>query len=64
MTDGERLVWATTYALALDRGSGALAAVHVAAIAVMQLREAAEQRLAADGNEHEKSFLDEMVNIP
>ncbi len=68
MTDGERLVWAASYALAYDRGGDSVAAARVAASAVAQLREAVLRRMP-DGNFaiaqlDERYFLDEMVNAP
>ncbi len=68
MTDGERLVWAASYAIAYDRGGDSVAAARVAASAVEQLREASIRR-APDGNfviaqVDERYFLDEMVNAP
>lgn len=66
MTDGERLVWATTFAIVFDRNGDPLAAARSAARAVDQLRVAAqrklpgEQRLQLD----ERDFLDEIVSIP
>ena len=41
MTDGERLVWATTYALVFDRDRDATNASRAAATAIEQLRETA-----------------------
>jgi hypothetical protein len=61
MTDGERIVWAASYALALDRGSDAIEATQAAARAVSQLRNVAVQRLP-DGED--RDLLDEMVSIP
>lgn len=66
MTDGERLVWATTYALVLDREGDSNNATRAAARAVVQLREAAQrllkgpQALPSD----EREFLDEIVSVP
>lgn len=66
MTDGERLVWATTYALVFDRNGDSINATRAAARAVEQLRVAAErvlkgpQALQID----ERDFLDEIVSIP
>lgn len=67
MTDGERLVWATTYALIFDRDGDPISAVRTASRAVEQLREAAQRK--TPGSEHalqfdERDFLDEIVNIP
>ena len=65
MTDGERLVWATSYALAFDRGGDALIAARTAALAIVQLRAAAARR-SPDGNFtiDERDFLDEIVSAP
>ena len=68
MTDGERLVWASSYAIAYDRGGDSVAAARVAASAITQLREAAFRR-SPDGNfvivaVDERDFLDEMVTAP
>ena len=74
MTDGERLVWATSYSIAFARDSNALVASQVAATAVSRLREtAAQRRLAvsstpevdlASAENDERHFLDEIVNVP
>lgn len=68
MTDGERLVWAASYALTLDRGGDAVTAARTAASAIAQLREASVRR-SADGNFvifeiDERDFLDEIVTAP
>ncbi len=66
MTDGERLVWATTYALVFDRDGDSIHAARAAARAVEQLRDAAQrvlkgpQALQID----ERDFLDEIVSVP
>ena len=67
MTDGERLVWATTYALVFDRDGDSIGAARTAARAVDQLREAAQRKLS--GGQHalqigEREFLDEIVSVP
>ena len=67
MTDGERLVWATTYALVFDRDGDSINATRAAARAVEQLREAGQRKLP--GGQHplqsdERDFLDEIVSIP
>ena len=68
MTDGERLVWASSYAIVLDRGGDALVAARTAALAVAKLREAAHQKLPdgqlAISEIDERDFLDEIVSIP
>ena len=68
MTDGERLVWATSYAIAFDRGGDSIAAAKAAALAIAQLREAAVRR-SPDGlftisEIDERDFLDEIVSAP
>jgi hypothetical protein len=68
VTDGERLVWAASYALALEHTGDSITAVRTAANAIAQLREASNRR-AAGGNFviwelDERSFLDEIVNVP
>ena len=67
MTDGERLVWATTYALVFDRNGDSIVAAQTAARAVEQLREAAQRKLP--GGQYalqldERDFLDEIVSVP
>ncbi len=68
VTDGERLVWATSYALALDRVGDSIAAIRVATSAVTQLREAAIRRVPGGGylisQIDERDFVDEMVTAP
>lgn len=74
MTDGERLVWATSYSIAFSRASDPVVASQVAATAVVELREtAARRRLPVDGPREddlssvevdERLFLDEIVNVP
>ena len=67
MTDGERLVWATTYSLIFDRDGDSVVAARAAARAVEQLREAA-MRKQPDGRHllqiDERDFLDEIVSVP
>jgi len=68
VTDGERLVWATTYALVFDRSGDSAAAVKVAASAVGELREASRSKLPggelAVSQIDERDFLDEIVSVP
>lgn len=68
MTDGERLVWSTSYAIAIARGSDAVLASQVAAAVVGQLREAAAKRRLvpslSSSEVDEQQFLDEIVNVP
>lgn len=68
MTDGERLVWAASYSIALERTGDSITAVRAAANAVAQLREATTRR-TVDGNFviwelDDRSLLDEIVNVP
>ena len=67
MTDGERLVWASTFSLLFDRSGDAVAASRAAARAIDQLR--VTQQKIVDGkitisNAEEREFLDEIVNAP
>ncbi len=68
MTDGERLVWATTYALVFDRSGDAVAAACAASHAVAELRAAPTRRLPcgdfAISQIDDRTFLDEIVNLP
>ena len=67
MTDGERLVWATTYALVFDRDGDSIGAASAAARAVEQLREAGQRKLPGGQQVlqiDELDFLDEIVGIP
>lgn len=67
MTDGERLVWATTFSLLFDRSGDAVTASRAAALAIGQLR-AAQQKLVAGqlaaASAEEREFLDEIVSAP
>jgi hypothetical protein len=68
VTDGERLVWAASFALALEKHSDSVVAVRTAANAVAHLREVITRR-RPDGNFEifeleDRSFLDEIVNAP
>jgi hypothetical protein len=64
MTDGERLIWATTFAIVLDRDGDAGDAVRAAARAVGQLRAVVELPVRTIWEPHEQHFFDEMVNVP
>lgn len=68
MTDGERLVWAASFAIAFDRGRDAINAATSAARAVEHLREAAVRRLPtgdfALAHGDTRDFLDEIVSVP
>lgn len=68
MTDGERLVWATSYALALVRGDDAVGAVRAATSAVLHLREVVVRRSPEGGytisQVDERDFVDEIVTAP
>jgi hypothetical protein len=68
VTDGERLVWASSFAIVFDRAGDAVVAARTAAVAVAQLREVLARR-APDGNfvifeRDERDFLDEIVSVP
>jgi hypothetical protein len=68
VTDGERLVWAASYARALDRLGDAVAAVSAATHAIIELRAAATQRSPSGGYTiaqiDERDFVDEIVTAP
>ena len=68
MTDGERLVWATSYALAFERGGDSVVAVRSATLAIMELRDAAVRRTFGGGpvisQIDERDFVDEIVSAP
>ena len=68
MTDGERLVWAASYAIVLDRAGDPLVAARTAALAVSQLREVAYRKMSdgklAISEIDERDFLDEIVSVP
>jgi len=68
MTDGERLVWASSYALAHARLGDAVAAVHAATLAIMELREASLRRTTSGvhviSQMDERDFIDEIVSAP
>lgn len=68
MTDGERLVWASSYALVFDRSGDAIDASRAAARAVEKLREEALRALPkgelTTTQIDERDFLDEIVSVP
>jgi hypothetical protein len=67
VTDGERLVWATTYALVFDRDGDSTIAARSATLAVEQLREAAQRKLPGGKYALQidaRDFLDEIVSVP
>jgi hypothetical protein len=68
MTDGERLVWAASFALSFDRGGDSVAAVRVATIAITELRAVAVRRTTSGGyviaQIDERDFVDEIVSAP
>lgn len=68
MTDGERLVWATSYALSFERGGDSIAAVRAATRAITELRAAANRRTSGGdftiSQIDERDFVDEMVSAP
>jgi hypothetical protein len=63
MTDGERLVWAASFALSLESVDDAVIAAGAAARAVKRLREAAFKRLS-EVEVEDRAFLDEIVSAP
>jgi hypothetical protein len=68
VTDGERLVWSSAFALALSQHDDAIIAARAAARAVEALREALVRR-RPDGNfviweGDDRLFLDEIVSVP
>lgn len=67
MTDGERLVWATSFSIALERTGDSVVAAQAAAAAIEKLREAAVRR-SPDGTfmivGNDATFLDEIVSVP
>lgn len=68
MTDGERLVWATSYALVFDRSGDAVESSRAAAFAVEQLRATAVCKQSGSDRTIkralERDLLDEIVNVP
>lgn len=68
MTDGERLVWATSYAIVFDRSGDAINASSAAAHAVEKLREEAQRKLSNSelkpAQIDERDLLDEIVSVP
>jgi hypothetical protein len=68
VTDGERLVWASSYALALTRFGDPVAAIRAATLAITELREASMRRVP--GGDYvisqidERDFVDEIVTAP
>jgi len=68
MTDGERLVWATSYALSFERGGDSVVAVRAATLAITELRAAASRRTPggdyAISQIDERDFVDEIVCAP
>lgn len=63
MTDGERLVWAASFARAIDVGDDGITAAKVAARTVMALRDASS-RTGIHWTAEERDFLDEMASAP
>jgi hypothetical protein len=70
MTDGERLVWATSFSIALERTGDSVVAAQTAAAAIEKLREAAVRRSPDGGfavalvGSDAMTFLDEIVSAP
>lgn len=68
MTDGERLVWAASYALAFERVGDPVVAIHAAGSAIAHLRDVASRK-APDGSyvisqADDREFVDEIVSVP
>jgi hypothetical protein len=67
VTDGERLVWASSFSIVFDRGGNAVEASRAAARAIVKLREAAVLRDAGSlviSQIDERDFVDEIVSAP
>lgn len=65
MTDGERLVWATSYSLAFNRDGDAIGAARTAARAVEQLRDVSQRKSSVVAlHVDERDLLDEIVSVP
>jgi hypothetical protein len=68
VTDGERLVWAASYALAFERAGDSVVAVRAATRAITELREVAARHEVSGGytisQGDERDFVDEMVMAP
>lgn len=68
MTDGERLVWAASYALVFERIGDPVVAVRAAGSAIAHLRDVAVRK-APDGSDvisqvDDREFVDEFVTAP
>jgi len=65
MTDGERLVWAAAFALAVEQHDDGCSAVKIATLTVQKLRTVAD---APKGTVHftadENAMLDEIARVP
>jgi len=65
MTDGERLVWAASFAIAFDRSDDSTHAARSAALAIAKLRDEAARRSAVSNlTIDERDLLDEIVSVP
>ena len=65
MTDGERLVWAAAFALAIERDVDGPAATKVATRTVQRLREVADTPTAMlHLTFDERDMLDEIARVP
>lgn len=67
MTDGERLVWAASFAIVFDRDGDSVSAAGAAMRAVVEMRDAVTRKVdgvLAVSHADARDFLDEMVNAP
>ena len=64
MTDGERLVWAAAFALAIENKDDGPTAAKVAAQTVMKLREVADSVMASHFTVDELDMIDEIARVP
>lgn len=64
MTDGERLVWAASYAVALELTGDATTAVRSATRSIERLREVAGHKKPTTSEADEQAFVDEIVSAP
>lgn len=63
MTDGERLVWAASFARCVGVGNDGCTAARVASRSVLTMRDVSKQRDVSWSTD-EREFLDEMVEAP
>ena len=65
MTDGERLVWAAAFAIAIERDDDGPTATKVATRTVQRLREVADAPTATlRFTTDEREMLDEIARVP